>query len=105
MHTTVLSLTGRLTMVKKGPSISPMEKGLSILPMMKYKIPSSPDDSRLQTWAVRTMSEHLFSYAAPEQLLAFGCLASHYCPFAVDYILLSYKVLLVLFVSASSFCF
>ncbi len=46
----VLSLTGRfkLTMVRKGPSLSLIEKGQSILPMMKF--PSS--NSRLQTWAV-----------------------------------------------------
>jgi hypothetical protein len=43
MQTMLLSLTGRLMMVKKGPSIWPKladGKGQSILLMMKYKIPS-----------------------------------------------------------------
>jgi hypothetical protein len=72
----VLSLTGRLTMVKKGLSISPIEKGQSILPMMKF--PSS--HSRLQTWAVGSMSKPLLLYAAAEKLFAFDQVsAEHLC--------------------------
>jgi hypothetical protein len=70
----VLSLTGSLTMVKKGQSILLIEKGQSILQMMKF--PSS--HSRLQTWAVGSMSKQLFLYAAAEQLLAFDQVSAEY---------------------------
>jgi hypothetical protein len=59
-------------MVKKGQSISPI--GQSILPMMKF--PSR--HSRLQTWAVGSMSKHLLLYAAAEQLLAFDQVSAEY---------------------------
>jgi hypothetical protein len=74
LHTMVLSLTGRLMMVKKGPRISTFEKGQRILLMMKF--PSS--HSRLQTWAVRSMSKQFLSYAAAEQLLAFDQVSAEY---------------------------